>query len=39
MTAPSLGARGAHAVNENPTAARNTRYNTNKDYKNHQSYS
>ena len=23
MTAPSLGARGAHAVNENPTAARN----------------
>jgi hypothetical protein len=56
MTAPSLGARGAHAVNENPTAARNqsasaahaadvhlikntSRYNTNKDYKNHQSYS
>jgi hypothetical protein len=24
MTAPSLGARGAYAVNENPTAARNT---------------
>ena len=24
MTAPSLGARGAHAVNEKPTAARNT---------------